>query len=134
MLFLMNQQGSQLFKGSPALGARIRPVSRVDFQVIIQCSFVSETFVTLGAHERFLPSVQPLVPLDARLTPESLSTSLAPIPGVGFVSLLVLEEGHLAREDFPAFRAVHPRPGHVDLLVLRQVGAVPEVLPALITL
>lgn len=65
MLFLVNQQGSQFFKGSPALGAWIRPISRVDFQVIIQCSFVSETFVTLSAHKRFLPSVQPLVPLDA---------------------------------------------------------------------
>lgn len=65
MLFLVNQQGSQFFKGSPALGTWIRPISRVDFQVIIQCSFVSETFVTLSAHKRFLPSVQPLMPLDA---------------------------------------------------------------------
>lgn len=134
MLFLVNQQGSQFFKGSPALGAWIWPISRVDFQVIIQCSFVSETFVTLVAHERFLPSVQPLMPLDAWLTSESLSTPLAPVPGVCLVSLLVLEKGYFASEDFPTLRAVHSGPRHMDLLVLRQVRAVSEVFSALVTL
>lgn len=118
MLFLVEQQGGQFLKGSPTLGTRIWPVSRVDLQVIVQRSFVGETFVTLSAHERLLPSMQPLVPLDARLAPKRFSTSLAPIPGVRLVSFLVLEKGYFAVEDFPAFRAVHSGPGHVALPVL----------------
>ncbi|KAK7804019.1 hypothetical protein U0070_008200 [Myodes glareolus] len=71
----------------------------------------------------------PLVPLDARLAPKRFSTSLAPIPGVRLVSFLVLEKGYFAIEDFPAFRAVHSGPGHVEPLVLRQMGVDPEGFP-----
>lgn len=77
MAFLVEQQGGQFSKGSPTLSTRVWPICSVDLQVIIQGSLVSETFVTLIAHERGLPSMQPLVPLDARLTPKCLLTPLA---------------------------------------------------------
>jgi hypothetical protein len=65
MHLLVEHQGSQVSEGSPTLAAWIRPVFRVDFAVIIQGGPVSKPFPTLSAHERFLPSMQPLMSLDA---------------------------------------------------------------------
>lgn len=134
MHFLVEHQGREPPEGPPAFGARVQLPRGVDFAVIDECGAVSESFPTLRAHVWLLAGVHPLVSFDARLTAEGLPAPLT-LVGVSLsVALLMLEKGCLAPEGSPTLLAPLRGPHLVNPPVLRQVGAISEVLPTLAAL